>query len=262
MQRVELKRLIGQLYSLMRARAAFRKLILLYHSIGGGPEATATQTFRSHLKIIDVLGQLLPLPAIFSSVDSSRPTVAITFDDGYAALREHAAGILTDFGCTAMVFLNVNEIDERERRPSKPEEGYYPGERFLTWKDIDELLKAGWNVGSHGVRHLDLTRIDSGTARNEICASKLIIEQRTGTKCDMFAYPWGRNNAHVRAEVRSAGYRYGFSGDHSNLTSKSDLLALPRVNVAKQYSQDDLAAIIQGDWDYLRWIAKVKVGTW
>ena len=38
-----LKRRIGQLYGLMRARDAHRKLILLYHSVGGSAEAMANE---------------------------------------------------------------------------------------------------------------------------------------------------------------------------------------------------------------------------
>jgi peptidoglycan/xylan/chitin deacetylase (PgdA/CDA1 family) len=256
--RISLKRRIGRLYAFMHARDAHRKIILLYHSVGGGAAATATDIFRGHLGVIAATGQLLPLQDVLVSTQSRGIAIAITFDDGYAALRDHASAILADFGCAATAFLNVGEIADKERRSSRAEDGYYPGEQFLTWRDADALLAAGWYFGSHGVRHLDLVRADDATAGNELSASKLIIEQHLGTTCDMFAYPWGRNSPDLRAEVRAAGYRYGFAGYHSRLTAKSDPLALPRINVAKEYSRDDLAAILRGDWDYLYWVAKAK----
>src|SRR5262249_54728723 len=154
--------------------------------------------------------------------------------------------------------LNVGEIGDQERRPSRAEDGYYSGQQFLTWRDVDALLAAGWNIGSHGVRHLDLMSVDTATLQNELSSSKQMIERRLGTACDMFAYPWGRYSPGLRAEVRSAGYRYGLAGDHSPLTPKSDPFALPRINVAKEYSSHDLAAILRGDWDYLYWVSRAK----
>jgi peptidoglycan/xylan/chitin deacetylase (PgdA/CDA1 family) len=256
--RVSLKRRIGWLYALMRARDAHRKLILLYHSIGNNAEATASEAFHDQLGVIAAMGRLVPLQKVLESATSPRIAVAVTFDDGYATLRDHAASILTEFGSVATAFLNVGEIGDEERRPSRAEDGYYPHEQFLTWHDVDALRAAGWQIGSHGVRHLDLVRADTATADNELAVSKQAIERRLGTICDMFAYTWGRNGPGLRAQVRAAGYRYGFAGDHSALIAKSDPLALPRINVAKEYSRDDFAAILRGDWDYLHWLSRAK----
>jgi peptidoglycan/xylan/chitin deacetylase (PgdA/CDA1 family) len=256
--RIALKRRIGQLYAFLHARDARRKLILLYHSVGGSAEATATDAFRDHLGVIVAMGQLLPLQEVLGSPSSRSIAVAVTFDDGYATLKDNASTILTEFGCAATAFLNVGEIADGERRASKAEDGYYANEQFLTWRDVDALLAAGWHIGSHGVRHLDLLRADAATAKNEISASKQALERRLGATCEMFAYPWGRNDPALRAQVRTAGYHYGFAGDHSGLTANSDPFALPRINVAKEYSRDDLAAILRGDWDYLYWLSRVK----
>jgi peptidoglycan/xylan/chitin deacetylase (PgdA/CDA1 family) len=259
--RIAWKRRIGRLYALMRARDAQRKLILLYHSVGGSTEATAQDAFRDQLGVIAAMGQLLPLHELLRSAPNQSIAVAVTFDDGYATLRDHAAKILTEFGCAATVFLNVGEIADDERRASRAVDGYYPHEQFLAWRDVDALVAAGWHVGSHGVHHLDLVHADTAASRHEVTASKQAIERRLGTPCDMFAYPWGRNGPGLRAQVRAAGYRYGFAGDHSPLTATSDPLALPRINVANGYSRDDLAAILRGDWDYLYWLSRAKAVT-
>lgn len=259
--RIAFKRRIGQLYKLLKVREAQRNLILLYHSIGGGAEAIATEMFRGHLGVISAIGHFTTLRDILGSSPDCGIAVAITFDDGYATLRDRAMATLMEFGATATAFLNIGEIADDERRSSRIEDGYYPGEQFLTWQDVNSLLAAGWQIGSHGVRHLNLARTEVAVIKLELSASKLIIEQHLGSTCDMFAYPWGHNNAHLRSEVRSAGYRYGFAGGHSAVTSKSDRLALPRINVAKEYSRDDLAAILRGDWDYLKWVAKAKAVT-
>lgn len=256
--RVTLKRRIGCLYSLFNACSAHRKLVLLYHSVGGGPDATTVDAFRDHLKVITSAGSVVSLRSIVEAGPDRGLAVAITFDDGYATLRDRASAALQEFGCAATAFLNVGEIADDARRSSRVEDGYYPAEQFLTWRDVDALRAAGWHFGSHGVRHLDLVTADVATAKNELSASRRMIEQRLGTECNMFAYTWGRNNSILRAEVRAAGYKYGFSGHHSPVTAKSDPFCLPRINVAKEYARDDLAAILRGDWDYLHWLARAK----
>ena len=255
--RVAWKRRIGRLYALLHARDAGRRLILIYHSVGGSPDATDPGMFRRHLELIAATGRLVALPELVQGADRGI-AAAITFDDGYATLRDRAAPILADFDGVATAFLNAGEIADDERRPSRAEDGYYAGEQFLSWRDVEALRAAGWHFGSHGVRHLDLVRSDAMTVERELNGSKAIIEERLGTACEMFAYPWGRNSAALRAAVGAAGYRYGLAGGHSPVTAQADAFALPRINVAKEYSADDLAAILRGDWDYLHWLAKAK----
>jgi peptidoglycan/xylan/chitin deacetylase (PgdA/CDA1 family) len=252
------KRRIGRLYALLRARDTQRKLVLLYHSIGGGAEATRTEAFRGHLDIVAATARLISLRDMLEGRTGLGLAVAVTFDDGYATLRDHAAAVLADFGAAATAFLNVGEIADGARRQSSAEAGYYPDERFLSWGDIDALRAARWQFGSHGVHHLDLVRADAGTVDHELAASKSLLERRLGTECDMFAYPWGRNNKSLRNRIRAAGYRYAFAGGHRALAPERDPFALPRINVANEYSPDDLAAILRGDWDYLDGVAKAK----
>lgn len=256
--RVIWKRRIGRLYALMRARDAQRRLVLMFHSVGGGPDATESGAFRDYMDAVADMGHLLPLENLLVATPGRGVAVAITFDDGYAALKEHASPILADFGCTATVFLNAGEIADAERRSSNVEDGYYPGEQFLTWRDVDALRAMGWRFGSHGVHHLDLTRVDAATAKYELTTSKAMIERRLGSSCDLFAYPYGHNHSSLRTAVRAAGYRYAFAGDHSSLTGLSDRFRLPRINVAKEYARDDLVAILRGDWDYLHWVLAAK----
>lgn len=253
-----LKRRIGRLWAILQAHAAERRIILVYHSVGGGTESTAVNVFHDHVALAVDRARLVPLPNLLAAHAAPGVTVAITFDDGYATLRDRAAPILAEFGAAATAFLNVGEIGERERRTSRPENGYYPGELFLSWRDADALLTAGWLIGSHGMAHLDLRRVSPTTAHRELTASKAEIERRFGVECGMFAYPWGRHHPGLRAQVRAAGYRYGFAGDHSPLAARADPFALPRINVAKEYTRDDLAAILCGDWDYLYWLGRAK----
>lgn len=59
--RVAFKRRLGQLYAVLRARDTYRKLILLYHSVGDSARATAPEAFRKHLNIVTNTGRLVAL---------------------------------------------------------------------------------------------------------------------------------------------------------------------------------------------------------
>jgi peptidoglycan/xylan/chitin deacetylase (PgdA/CDA1 family) len=232
--------------------------VLLYHAIGDGPWAIQKHCFEKQIGLLHGAAAILPLSDLIARSAPTGVALSITFDDGYACLRDNALPILADFGLTAAVFLNTGEMGDQERRRSREERGYYPGEQFLTWRDVENLVTAGWRIGSHGVGHVDLTVASAETRRNELSISKQIIEERTGAVCDAFAYTWGRNNGRLREAVRCSGYRYALAGGHSAVNHRCDRFAIPRMNVAKEYTLDDLTAIVRGDWDYLGWVARVR----
>lgn len=252
------KRRLGRLWTLVHARDEQRKLVLLYHAIGDGPWAIQQHCFAKQIGLLHDAAVILPLSDLIARPAPAGIALSITFDDGYACLRDNALPILADFGLTAAVFLNTGEMDGQERRRSREECGYYPGEQFLSWRDVENLIAAGWGIGSHGVGHVDLTAASAETRRNELSLSKQTIEERTGAACNLFAYPWGRNNGRLREAVQCLGYRYALAGGHAAVNHRCDRFAIPRINVAKEYTLDDLTAIVRGDWDYLGWVARVR----
>ncbi|MGH6846051.1 MAG: polysaccharide deacetylase family protein [Methylocella sp.] len=242
----------------MRALDEHRKLVLLYHAIGDGPWAIQKHCFAKQIGLLHGAAAILPLGDLIARPAAAGVALSITFDDGYACLRDNALPVLADFGLTAAVFLNTGEMGGQERRRSREERGYYPGEQFLTWRDVENLVAAGWSIGSHGVGHVDLTAASAETRRNELAISKQTIEERTGAACNLFAYTWGRNNGRLREAVRRSGYSYALAGGHAAVNHRCDRFAIPRIHVAKEYTLDDLSAIVRGDWDYLGWVARAR----
>jgi peptidoglycan/xylan/chitin deacetylase (PgdA/CDA1 family) len=180
--------------------------------------------------------------------------VAVTFDDGYQSVFDNAFPVIRSLGLTATVFLNTAHIGDKERQPSQPEAGHYPGEAFLLWREVDQLLGAGWSIGSHGDLHLDLSREPDPVVKKELESSKLKIEALSPGPCLHFAYTWGHHTRRLRELVEQAGYKWGLSGLHEEVRTKSSAYDIPRMNVDRTYSLDDFKAIIRGDWDYLRFI--------
>jgi len=113
--------------------------------------------------------------------------------------------------------------------------GSSPERVMLSWDEAREMQKSGLVViGSHTVTHPILTRVDRGTARDEIIRSKAVIEERLGTVVDLFAYPNGRTvdfDDDIISMLAQAGYRAACTTVHGSVGAGDDLFRLLRVDV-------------------------------
>ncbi|MET7284467.1 polysaccharide deacetylase family protein [Streptomyces sp. NPDC005573] len=158
-----------------------------------------------------------------------RGLVGLTFDDGYADFLSHALPLLARWGCTATLFVlpgrlgGVNAWDPLG--PRKP---------LLTADGIRHAARAGVEIGSHGLTHVDLTRADDTVLHAETAGSRALLEELTGSPVAGFCYPYGTVDQRAVDAVRRAGYTYACAIAPAGLTGPH---ALPRVYVG----QDDTA---------------------
>ena len=62
----------------------------------------------------------------------------------------------------------------------------------LTWPMLERAVATGLvTVGAHTHNHANLADASEEEARIECGSSKQLVEQRLGTVCRHFAYPWG-----------------------------------------------------------------------
>ncbi|MFB7271393.1 polysaccharide deacetylase family protein [Streptomyces sp. NPDC056244] len=152
--------------------------------------------------------------------------VGLTFDDGYADFLDHAVPLLRKYGFTATVFVlpgrlgGTNEWDRPG--PSKP---------LLTGPGIRAAQAAGMEIGSHGLRHTDLTKADDDLLAAETARSREILRTLTGAEVTGFCYPYGAVDTRVIGAVRAAGYAYACAISPGPLTG---MFALPRVHVGEK----------------------------
>jgi peptidoglycan/xylan/chitin deacetylase (PgdA/CDA1 family) len=245
-----IKRLIGRTAGLFpRSRA--RRVVLLYHSVGDTPWGLPAAQFRDQVRWLAQHATLRSVDDLLGGELDAGLQVAITFDDGYSTLRDVAFPILDEVGAKPCVYLNTGWIHASDRRPSEPSLGHYPGERFLSWRDVGDLAAGGWTIGSHGADHLDLTKLPEEVVRPQLADSKAAIEARLGGPCEAFAYTWGRSTPRLRELTSAAGYRHAMSGRHGPVTKDFDAMAVRRINIANDFSLADFRAVVRGDWDYL-----------
>ena len=94
-----------------------RPAILMYHRVGDpGADpwhiAVSPHRFAEHMEVLAERRQVLPLSGLApgASRDSGLPQVAITFDDGYAGVIEHAQPVLEQHGFAATVFVTTGML--------------------------------------------------------------------------------------------------------------------------------------------------------
>ena len=116
-------------------------------------------------------------------------TVAITFDDGFASLHDHAMPVLQRHGFSATVFLVADYVGLMNDWETPPEGlGQRP---VLTWSQVEELRAAGWEIGAHTRAHPDLRGLSDDRLEDEIAGSRHVLEERLGCSVTSFAYPYG-----------------------------------------------------------------------
>jgi peptidoglycan/xylan/chitin deacetylase (PgdA/CDA1 family) len=133
--------------------------------------------------------------------------LAITFDDGYRGLREHAFPVLEAHGFRATCFV-ITEYAGRLNRWDVA----YGGRRFahLAWRDMRAWQGRGIEFASHTATHPRLTRVSSEQVGGELERSRRAIREALGTETRAVSYPFGAAGEREERLAREAGYDAGF----------------------------------------------------
>ena len=91
--------------------------MLLYHTVGPGPEAINAEQFRSQMQWLAGVARVVPIDAVLAWEPDRDLAVAITFDDGYSSVHNDVLPILAPLGLPATVYLNTGWIGEHEAVP-------------------------------------------------------------------------------------------------------------------------------------------------
>jgi len=128
----------------------------------------------------------------------------------------------------------------------------------MTPRDVRELTSSGITFGGHTHSHTILTSIPFPEAENELILNKQKIEDMTCSSCDFFAYPnGGKLDFHDRHKVllKKIGYKCAFSLTGERAAIQSDVMDIPRFNVAPEDSELSLQIRISG---FNRFLSNLK----
>jgi peptidoglycan/xylan/chitin deacetylase (PgdA/CDA1 family) len=226
--------------------------ILFYHRVSDDRDelAVAPDDFAEQMdylaseayRVVDVLTAI-------DLLDSGRPlarTVAMTFDDGFLDVAEHALPVLSERGFHATVFVSPAVTDGRTSFAWYREEP----PPLLNWDDIVELDRDGTlRFEAHSLTHPNLPALDDAAALEEIAGSKHELENRLGRVVRAFSYPSGLYGEREARIAAGAGYRIAVSCEPGVNDGSTDRFALKRRQVDARDSLLDFRAKLGGGHD-------------
>lgn len=154
--------------------------------------------------------------------------MVITFDDGYQSVWDHAKPILDRYQFTATVFIVPEAIGHHNLWDDNKPTPIWP---CMNTDQCRQLLEQGWEIGAHGLNHLNLTELDQERQREEVNQSKEQLEERFQQSVTAFCYPFGAWNHQVRQVVQQAGFTTACAISPGTKTVISDPWALRRIYV-------------------------------
>ena len=133
--------------------------------------------------------------------------LAITFDDGYRGLREHAFPVLEAHGFRATCFVITDYAGRLNHWDVA-----YGGRRFahLAWRDMRAWQGRGIEFASHTATHPRLTRCSTDQVWGELERSRRDLVAALDVETPAVSYPFGAAGDREERLAREAGYAAGF----------------------------------------------------
>jgi peptidoglycan/xylan/chitin deacetylase (PgdA/CDA1 family) len=156
-----------------------------------------------------------------------RNVVVLTFDDGYTDGATVVTPLLRKYGDRASFYVSAGFVGD----------GKHAG-----WAQLRTMRAAGMEIGCHGTRHLDLTRVSAKAASHEVTACVTALS-RYLARPTTYAYPAGRWNAATLALMRREGIKAALTERPGIVTSLAAPYTLPRRRVDRSYGLASFAAL-------------------
>lgn len=189
-------------------------LMLSYHAVSPSWRADLSVTPERFQKQMSHLADCGYRGATFLEAVSGPPgdrVVAVTFDDAYRSVFELAFPILSRWDWPGTVFVPTNypgtEVpmgwSGNDRWLGGPHEAEMT---CMSWRELDQLAEAGWEIGSHTKSHPHLTELTDAALTMELRGSREQCERQLRRPCRSLAYPYGDSDERVLVAARKAGY--------------------------------------------------------
>jgi peptidoglycan/xylan/chitin deacetylase (PgdA/CDA1 family) len=178
-----------------RRQGNYPVMILRHHLVSDRPHRNGVSTV-DFLRQVNYLLRHYRVVSLTEAVELVReggikvPTVAITFDDGYADNFVNLRAVSEETGVPIGYFISTEHISNRREfahDQTLNQHGFLPN----TWEQIELLQRFGYEIGSHTRNHADCGSTDEELLRHEIVGSFEEIQQNLGPP-NHFSFPFGQ----------------------------------------------------------------------
>ena len=182
--------------------------ILSYHRFADNcdsPLCLPAHVFDQQMKYLKENGyRVISLGELheFLNYHNSLPkrSVVISIDDGYRSVYNIAWPILKKYDFRATLFIYTDFVGVSKNA--------------ITWDQLREVKKSGFEIGAHTMSHCDLTRQNKGEdtqaymsrIEKELGMSKQIIDKKLNQNTAFLAFPYGPYDQGILDTCKRLGY--------------------------------------------------------
>lgn len=183
---------------------------LIYHRVGGGSRDERDLAPETFARQLDVLADhdVLAIDDALDRLDAcdERPSVVLTFDDGFADVYDHAWPLLRERRLPFTMYLATAYVGGRMHWEGSTATA---AGSALTWPQIREMVDSGLcTVGNHTHRHVRPEVLSA----DELDECTAVIEREAGKVPRHFAYPWGIRVERMEGQLAER-FRSSVTGD-------------------------------------------------
>lgn len=165
------------------------------------------------------------------------PYFHLSFDDGLRNVVTNALPVLRKHHIPAIAFVASGVLGagwELSRQYCQETTHYRGVVELMRWEDLEELMSAGFEVGSHTRTHARFSAISGNRSlmEEEIRGSKIELEDRLNFECKYISWPYGKRSDADPVSLhmtRQSGYRACFGAYRGSVSpSRTNLFSIPR----------------------------------
>ena len=225
--------------------AASGATLLIYHRVGGGSPDERDLPATAFAAQLDILAahDVVALDTALDRLDLSnrRPSVVLTFDDGFADVYHHAWPLLRDRKLPFTLYLAAGHVGRAMQWEGSTAREAGTG---LDWDHLAEMTATGLcTVGNHTFSHPRPHELT--TEELDRCSEAVEEHLGPGAQPRHYAYTWGVDVPAMHPALRTR-FRSAATGRLGRNLPGCDPMALRRIPVRRSDPIEFFAAKLRG----------------
>lgn len=170
--------------------------------------------------------------------------VTFTFDDGRNTTSETVKGMMDLYGFKGVAGIITNSIGSAS-----------PTYDYMNWSQVQNLVNDGWDAGSHGANHLDMTGLSLASIDYELSASRSALDGNlSGNKGSRFWFePFYAWNDTVLAEIEKYYNMSSLTNRKFSSVPPASMYNIERYTTSNTTTANEMIEAIKnatffGDW--------------